>query len=123
LEQTVKVLGMRTDVERLLEASDLMIFPSLWEGLPVAVLEAQMKGLAVVGSDIGPLVEATAPLQRELLFPVAQESQMADAVVALLRDEPRRRVLAQSLTQYAVDHFSIAANARRHLELYRSIVR
>ena len=118
LEQTVALLGMRSDVERLLEASDLMLFPSLWEGLPVAVLEAQMKGLAVVGSDIGPLVEATAPLQRELLFPVAQESQMADAAVGLLRDEARRHSLAQSLTQYAVDHFSIAANVRRHLELY-----
>ena len=122
LEQTVTLLGMRTDVERLLEASDLMLFPSRWEGLPVAVLEAQMKGLAVVGSDIGPLVEATAPIQRELLFPVEQESQMADAAVALLRDEARRASLAAALSQYAVDHFSIAANVRRHLELYRSIV-
>jgi glycosyltransferase involved in cell wall biosynthesis len=121
LEQTVTLLGMRSDVERLLEASDLFIFPSLWEGLPVAVLEAQMKGLAVVGSDIGPLIEATAPIQRELLFPVDQETQMADAAIALLRNEARRASLAASLSQYAIDHFSIAANLRRHLELYRSI--
>ncbi len=44
--------SMRRDVPRLLKAADLMIFPSLWEGLPGAVLEACAAGTPVVASDL-----------------------------------------------------------------------
>jgi glycosyltransferase involved in cell wall biosynthesis len=44
--------GLRDDVPRLLAAADLMIFPSLWEGLPGAVIEARLSGLPVVASDL-----------------------------------------------------------------------
>ena len=44
--------GVRDDVPRLLLAADLMIFPSIWEGLPGAVLEACAAGLPVLASDL-----------------------------------------------------------------------
>lgn len=47
----------RADVPRLLLASNVFFFPSLWEGLPIAALEALASGLPIVGSDIGPLRE------------------------------------------------------------------
>jgi glycosyltransferase involved in cell wall biosynthesis len=47
----------RTDVPRLLLASDVFFFPSLWEGLPGAPLEALAAGLPVVASDIRPIQE------------------------------------------------------------------
>lgn len=118
LGTTVRMLGSRGDVERLLEAADLMLFPSLWEGLPVAVIEAQIKGLPVVGSDIGPLQEATRNGVTAMLFPVADEQAMARAAVELLTDAPRRRSMGQAATRFAAETFSIGANASRHLEIY-----
>lgn len=44
-------LGQRTDVRELLSAMDVFVFPSLYEGLPVSVVEAQAAGLPVVMSD------------------------------------------------------------------------
>jgi glycosyltransferase involved in cell wall biosynthesis len=55
--ERVHLLGVRHDVPRLLKAADLMIFPSLWEGLPGAVLEACAAGIPVVGSAIPGVVE------------------------------------------------------------------
>jgi glycosyltransferase involved in cell wall biosynthesis len=52
LGKRVMFAGIRSDVPRLLRASDLMIFPSLWEGLPGAVLEAAAAELPVVASDL-----------------------------------------------------------------------
>jgi glycosyltransferase involved in cell wall biosynthesis len=49
--------GGRTDVPRLLLASDVFFLPSLWEGLPGAVMEALAAGLPVVASDIRPILE------------------------------------------------------------------
>lgn len=51
LENRVKFLGSRDDVNRLLQAFDLFIFPSLYEGLPVSVIEAQGSGLPCLLSD------------------------------------------------------------------------
>ena len=48
----LKLLGFRTDIKELLWCSDLFVFPSLQEGLPVALMEAMAAGLPVVASDI-----------------------------------------------------------------------
>jgi glycosyltransferase involved in cell wall biosynthesis len=57
LDSQIIFAGERTDVPRLLSAADCMIFPSVWEGLPGAVLEACAAGVSVIGSDIPSIVE------------------------------------------------------------------
>ena len=56
LELTDRVIftGLRTDVDRLLQAMDVFIFPSIYEGLPVTLVEAQCSGLPCVISDAIP---------------------------------------------------------------------
>lgn len=49
--EAVIMAGVRPDVERLLQAMDVFIFPSLWEGLGISVVEAQAAGLPCVISD------------------------------------------------------------------------
>ena len=51
ISDNVKMLGSRGDVAELLQAMDVFVFPSKWEGLPVTVVEAQAAGLACVVSD------------------------------------------------------------------------
>lgn len=47
----VRFLGVREDIPMLMQAADVFLFPSLFEGLPVTVVEAQAAGLPVVMSD------------------------------------------------------------------------
>ncbi len=51
ISDSVLSLGTRTDVNRLMNAMDLFLFPSIKEGLPVSVIEAQAAGLGVLISD------------------------------------------------------------------------
>lgn len=51
VEDAVLFAGVRKDVPRMLQAMDVFVFPSLYEGLPVALLEAQAAGLPCVISD------------------------------------------------------------------------
>ncbi len=51
LDGSVKFLGARTDVERLLQAFDVMPFPSLFEGLSVVMIEGQASGIPIYASD------------------------------------------------------------------------
>jgi glycosyltransferase involved in cell wall biosynthesis len=51
LTSNVKLLGVRSDISDLMQAMDLFIFPSLFEGLPVVLVEAQAAGLKCLVSD------------------------------------------------------------------------
>ena len=51
LENRVVMTGSRSDVPKLMQAMDVFVFPSLWEGLPVTVVEAQAAGLPCLISD------------------------------------------------------------------------
>lgn len=51
LEDHVKMLGLRNDIPRVLNAFDMVLFPSKWEGLPVTIVEAQANGLHCLVSD------------------------------------------------------------------------
>lgn len=51
ISESVLLLGARSDIPQLLNMFDLFVFPSLWEGLPVSVVEAQATGLPCLISD------------------------------------------------------------------------
>ena len=57
----VEFLGLRDDIGDLLGAADVLVLPSLFEGLPLVVLEAMAVGLPVVATRIGGTVEALGP--------------------------------------------------------------
>ena len=52
LEKQVRLLGVRTDTAALLQAMDVFLFPSKYEGLPIAMVEAQCSGLPNLVSDV-----------------------------------------------------------------------
>ena len=51
LEHVVILTGVRSDVNRLMQAMDVFLLPSIWEGLPVVLVEAQAAGLPCLVSD------------------------------------------------------------------------
>lgn len=51
IKEKVVFLGVRTDIPNILSASDLFLFPSLFEGLPVSLIEAQVNGIFCLASD------------------------------------------------------------------------
>ena len=51
LTKNVRLLGVRSDIHRLLQAMDIFVMPSLYEGLPVTLVEAQASGLSCLIAD------------------------------------------------------------------------
>lgn len=86
LKEQVYLLGIRNDIPELLQAMDVYLFPSVYEGLPVALVEAQAAGLPCVISDtIAPESKMTDHIEAYSLDETAE--QWADHILQMTRRE------------------------------------
>ena len=112
--ERVIMTGNRDDVPQLLGAMDVFAFPSLWEGLPMTVVEAQAAGLPCVLSDTITKEVDVSPLVQYL--PLGDAEQWADA---LLTRRPREDA-AEAVVKAG---FDIRSSAARLTELYTRLDR
>ena len=91
LDGVVAILGHRDDVADVMAASDLFVFPSLYEGLGGALIEAMALGLPVVASDLPAIREVVRDGENADLVPVGDVPGFARAIFGLL-DNPERRL-------------------------------
>jgi glycosyltransferase involved in cell wall biosynthesis len=85
LGERVRVLGVRSDIPRLLAAADLTTLSSDWEGLPVAVLESMASARAVVATSVDGVAEVL-QFGGGLLVPPRDPAALAEALNTLLGD-------------------------------------
>lgn len=86
----VRLLGHRTDARMLLDAADVFVLPSLYEGMPLAVLEAMEAGLPVVATDVTGSAEVVVDGQTGYLVPARDPRALGQALAGLLGDAGRR---------------------------------
>jgi len=114
----VVFLGHRRDVPELLAGCDLLVLPSLYEGLPLSVLEAMAAGRPVVATAIGGTDEAVVHGKTGLLVPPADPDALAGAIRTILRDPQLAQRLAEAGQARARQRFSVAAMVGCVAELY-----
>ena len=112
--------GVRSDVPRLLKAADLMIFPSRWEGLPGAVLEACAAGTPVVASNLPGVKEIASEVGRVWEVSLDEsDAQWADRVSDLFHQSQTTRNRVGSMTKFEQSQFSISACLQELYTIWR----
>jgi hypothetical protein len=86
LDSVVRLLGHRSDVPEVLAASDMFVFPSLYEGLGGALIEALALELPVVASDLPALREVVREGEDAILVPPGDPDALGSAISSLLDD-------------------------------------
>lgn len=82
--------------ERAFDEAGLFVLPSLSEGLPVALLEAMSRELAVVATRVGGVPEVVSDGLDAVLVEPGQASALAEALAELVESQERRRGLARA---------------------------
>ena len=118
----VRFMGRRTDVAALVKAADVFVFPSLYEGLGVSLLEALALGAAVATSDIEPMNEVVTDGKNGRLFEPMSPSGIATVVTELLADSDQRERLGGAGRVTVSDGYAADAAAQRLEQLYRSVL-
>jgi glycosyltransferase involved in cell wall biosynthesis len=110
--------GERRDVPALLETFDVFAFPSLFEGLCLAVIEAQAAGVPVVATPMGGIKETVVAGETGVLVPPRDPERLAAGIVALLDDPVEARRLAEEAQRRVLASFSEAQMVERTIVLY-----
>ena len=105
LENTVDFLGYCEATEELYACADIFVFPSLQEGLPVALMEAMAAGLPAVVSDIRGNVDLVSHQQGGYLCGTKDVSAFTDAIIHLSTHEEERKRMGQ-VNQQTIHQFS-----------------
>ena len=122
LNQRVLFLGYRQDVADLLACCDLFVLPSLFEGLPLSILEAMVANKPVVASSIGGIDEAIVHGETGLLVPPANPTALAAAIQTVLSDSDLGHRLAAAGKRRVHEHFSAEAMVRQVADIYEDVL-
>lgn len=117
----VQLLGWQHDTRSTYDAGDIMLHTTLWEGLPIALLEAQAAGLPCVVSDIKGNREAISE-QSGILCEPRQANDYVRQLAALIADAPRLARMAVAARQRACTEFDANVNYPAVNQLYRALL-
>lgn len=119
LENNFHLLGLRSDVPRLMLGSDLLLFPSFAEGLGMVVVEAQAAGLRVLASDTTPRECVVIPdMVQFCSLEKGAESWASDVLRLVELPRPNQATCNSEVRRSA---FSIENSAENLLQLYTGV--
>lgn len=121
LSSGLRLLGIRDDLDRLLQAADLFVLSSRWEGLPLVLLEAMAAGCPVVGYAIDGTRDVLEDGRHGVLVPPDDADALASAVAALLGQPELRRELGQSGRQLVLERHDFRHVLTRLEALYTEL--
>lgn len=122
IAERVKFAGRRRDIPRVLAAADVFVLPSLWEGLPGAIMEAMATGLPVVASNVGGINELVVDGSTGYLVPAAQPGPLADRIRRLIQNADLRERMGAAGRHRLVNHFSLDDMVLKTSQLYMRLL-
>jgi L-malate glycosyltransferase len=121
LERHVLLPGFRPDVLSLLKTFDVMVMPSITEGLGTSILDAMACSKAVIGSAVGGIPEVVDDGVTGLLVPPRDASALGAAIVRLLRDSGLRETLGRAGRRRLETRFTADRMVHETLTVYQRL--
>jgi glycosyltransferase involved in cell wall biosynthesis len=122
LEDRVHIVKERNDIADLQALADIFVMPSLWEGLPLAMLEAMIAGKAILASATGGIPEAIVDGRDGILFPPGDLDALVRGLRGVMTDAARRRSLGAAAFERAKREFTVQVMTDRHLDVYNGLI-
>lgn len=121
LEQQVRFYGFRNDAMQFIKRADVLLLPSIIEGLPGVILEAFYCKTPVVAYDVGGIGEVVINDKTGHLVKKGNEDAFIESVLMALNNTPENDRLVQNAWQLVTSEYLNTSIAGKFLEVYRSL--
>jgi glycosyltransferase involved in cell wall biosynthesis len=123
LTKEIIFTGLSLDVGLILSYTRLFVLPSLWEGMPNAVMEAMAAAKPVVATRVGGVPELVVEGETGILVPPEDTEALALAMLDLLQDPLKGRSMGEAGRKRVQDHFSMTAMVTNTDYLYQELLK
>lgn len=122
IEQYVRFLGFRSDIGDLLSISDIVVLPSLREGLSIALLEAMAAGKPIITTTIGSNLEVVKNEVSALLVPPKDSKAIAEAIIKLINNPKSAINFGDEAKKIYQKYYTEDIMLTKYMELYFSLL-
>jgi glycosyltransferase involved in cell wall biosynthesis len=122
ISNRVRFTGLAANPFVYLRQMDVFVLPSLYEGLPNALLEAMSVGIPVVATRVGGVDEVVQDQETGLLIPPGNSEAIAEAVRFVLTHSDRAEQMAVASRAWICERFSLDRMLKEYDELYESLL-
>ncbi|MDD5594996.1 MAG: glycosyltransferase family 4 protein [Candidatus Omnitrophica bacterium] len=122
LEEKIILAGWRRDIPEILCETNVLVLTSLWEGLPISVLEALASGCPVVATDTGGIREVVADGKNGFLVQPKEIFKMAEKLTLLLQNGALRQSMSTFSRKSLQDGFYFRDSCRHYQQLYKNFI-
>ena len=112
----------RQDIPDVLRAIDIYCLPSLWEGLPIGLLEAMSMKKAVVATPVDGTKEAITHNKNGFLVPCKDEEKLANAILELANDRKKIKNFGKKAYQTVLERFTLPVMAKEVEAIYENVL-
>lgn len=113
----------RQDVPDLLSATDIYCLPSLWEGMPIGLLEAMAMHNAVIVTNVDGSREVIRDMENGCMTEARNETRLAETLLKLADDAALRERLANAARDTVLAQYSVENMTRQVEKLYEEVLR
>jgi glycosyltransferase involved in cell wall biosynthesis len=114
--------GFRDDIPELLQAMDIVVLPSRWEGLPLVLLEAMASGKPIVATRVTGNVDVVVDGITGFLVPLGDVQALAGKIVQLLQHEALRVAFGRQGRERVERHFSLGRMVEQTRAVYTEVL-
>ena len=107
LSENVVFTGFQNDITLFIPTFDVFVLTSLWEGMPVSILEAMASGKPVVATNVGSVAELVEPNKSGILISPKDFVMLANSIIQLLEDDKTRINMGSNARKRAERYFAL----------------
>jgi len=122
LNNKIHFLGQRLDIPELLAITDIFVLPSLFEGMPLSLMEAMASGLPVVSTDVGGVSELVVDGETGFLVPPRNSAALAEKIKTLIDDKALSKAMGVKGQERIKNNFTFEAMVDKTETLYRGLI-
>ncbi len=121
LDHRVLFLGAQTDIENIIQMFDIFVQPSLWEGLPISIMESMAAMIPVITTDIPGCNYLIKNYLNGILVPASDSEALSKAIIELFKSKDLRDDIAQR-GLVTLSNFDIRNIAQQYSRIYSTLI-